>query len=167
MKKHFALHERFAGFDYGDLPNSELRRIRDLPESVARSCWRAWVSEQYDHLAEIPACARARPLAKLALDWDDKVAGGRAIRDLLPKQIETKIPVVHFWSPLYAVVTDLEIFLRRWDDFWYPSDDNSALIVLRVLLRLEFVEERVALHTLGRPIDRARDGAVRRSLLRS
>ena len=148
MNRQFALYERLAGVDFGDLPDHELRIIWGLPQRVAQVLWHAWVSERHDHLGSIPASDHSGAIARWTLDWDDKASGRRLLEKLGAISSEPQQPVVHFWSPLHAVATNAGLFVRRWDDYWYPSDDNCALVLPKHSTRIEFIEERVALYEL-------------------
>jgi len=72
--------------------------------------------------------------------------GRTVIEEIIGERVASGAGVVHFWSPSCAVHVEVGLFLSYWEDFWYPSDDNSVLVVPSLALRIEFTEERLSLY---------------------
>jgi hypothetical protein len=150
MRERFALYTRFADPAFGGVSEAHLASVRDLNQTFSRLLWSAWVSPMHTHLCEISAASRRAPVATYAMEWDEGEQGDRLLSDLFGGRAALGKQIVHFWSPLHCVHTTAEIFLRCRRDFWYPSDDNSVLIIPGRNLRVEYVEERISLHSMGR-----------------
>jgi hypothetical protein len=120
--------------DYDQFPAEELAQMLPLDPAEGRVLWKELVSAIYDHPLKIPASADTEILATFMIDWDHPNEG----RDLLQRHLGIlgDPTVLVFWGPSTALRCPWSLFLKHWDDFFYPSDDNSVLVVPSAGLRL-------------------------------
>ncbi|MES9830584.1 MAG: hypothetical protein ABW201_20215 [Candidatus Thiodiazotropha sp.] len=109
---NFKLKWRWTDPDYLDMPEEDLDKINVLsPESAS-----AVFGESLRLIQE----------SNIENEGQRISANNSDVTEYLARiDVESKILVS--WSPDCAVVTTLNIFIKYWDDFCYPSSDDISI----------------------------------------
>lgn len=137
----FVLAWRFTDPNYAKLSEEDLDKIRPLEEVEAGKFWEENISRQYSHLVQIPKGTFYQDGIGLFLDTGNKDLGIELFSKYL--NINSNEKVIVFWSKVHAVETIWDVFINHWDDFCYPSDDNNVIVILRLNIKVFFIEEYV------------------------
>jgi hypothetical protein len=134
----FELRWRFTDPKFNQIPIEDLRQIQPNPPDISRELWSKYVSAIHKHSIqfsseELPGYRRIR------IDWSDKENGRRIIAASTKISGETKI--VFFWSATCSVLTNWGTFLKYWDDFCYPDDDNNVIVDMQTGVKILYSEE--------------------------
>jgi len=106
------------------LKDSEKRRISFLSKIQSKKLWEQEVSKLHTHLMQIPK-EKICIDKKIVLNFEEFQSGFEFFKNELDGVSEVNI----FWSPEKSCRTDTEIFLKSWSDFFYPSDENTVLLI--------------------------------------
>jgi hypothetical protein len=112
--EQFVLRWRWTDSRYNLLPADRLAQIRPLEASKA---------------AELDAAARlaADPIPSTAAAFDSST--DQDAREWLARTLPTTATsVLVSWSRDTAVQTTLDLFIKYWDDFCYPSSDDVVVV---------------------------------------
>jgi hypothetical protein len=138
LSSNFPLLWRFADPAFCELPPETLAEFRELSSSESRTIWEHSVHPAFDHLMKIPASPSAR-YEKIPSDWNDAETTRTRLRTQLPIPMDSKIVVL--WGPMTAVEVSWKTFTQYWDDFFYPSDDNNAVVSTSTGIVLLYIED--------------------------
>jgi hypothetical protein len=134
---NFPLLWRFTDSGYNVLPASVLEKIEPLPVQTCEALWRTWVSPEGDHLAQITEM-KGTVLSTFEGHWDEPELARAQLRKL--DLSDNKVSVL--WGAQLGLSLDWHVFVRYWDDFFYPSDDNNVLIHSAEQLVIAYIEDR-------------------------
>jgi hypothetical protein len=134
----FALDWRFTDPQYNRLPAEDLGRIQPQSQENTRRLWDTYVSNRHNHITgfksdELP------PHHAFRTDWNAKELSRQRIARQIP--IAEDEEVLFFWSPSCSVLVDWGTVIKYWDDFFYPSDDNTVVVVPRRGYRFFYSDE--------------------------
>ena len=120
-----------------ELNISDINSIISLDPEKSYELWNLNVSNTYDHLMKIPNNWEERKLIrKFKVDTEQLEIG----KEIFEKEgICDNTQILFFWSIKYGLKVKGEIFLRHWNQFCYPDDDNVAIVIDNKLLT--FVED--------------------------
>jgi hypothetical protein len=111
---------RWTDPKYCLMPEKDLNRIHPLDEESAKIVWEkslTFVCEENDF----------SPSPKLFKEIDSVEAVDKeSVTTWLRNKLETSQIIVS-WQPDSAVITDMDTFLKYWDDFCYPSSDDVSV----------------------------------------
>ena len=91
------------------------------------------------------------PRQHLSVRWKEEGNRPLATTPELDAALAPNLLTVHLWGPRFGVRCHLRTFRRYWSDFWYPSDENTVLLVPRVRIRIEHIEEQVYFSRIATP----------------
>lgn len=119
----FRLHWRFTDPKYVQLTPAELARVHPLSPTASSAAHRAILTLIGERESPSPAVAIVSGMQFDASGdphdarvWLERVLHGRHCQ------------VVVSWDADTAVVTTLPLFIKYWDDFCYPSSDDTTII---------------------------------------
>jgi hypothetical protein len=138
----FSLAWRFTDPKFAVLPSEILQTIEPLDKQEARVLWTKYVYDEFDHLLKIPAKYVDKLVVserRFVVDWHDPQDGIDKLRANVPLSDPGRIIV--FWSPSVAVRTTWQTTTDYWTDFFYPDDDNCAVVFPDDFVRLLYVNE--------------------------
>ncbi|MBB3257532.1 hypothetical protein F4827_002397 [Paraburkholderia bannensis] len=107
------------------LSDIDRAKINFLTEELSKSLWRKYISSK-DHLMTLgPGDALSKAeISKWKADWSDFLS----VSDYLREKLINAWAIIFFWGPECACVTDVDVLVKGWDDFFYISDENSIAI---------------------------------------
>src|SRR5262245_11742279 len=112
----FPLKWRWTDERYALLGPVELAAIHPLHADRARAAW-----EKFGALPKHISGA-AEIFEGISVERDDYAAIVRAwLTGRIP---QNSGDLLLFWNPDTGALVDAGLFVRRWDDFWYPSSDD-------------------------------------------
>ncbi len=138
MSPDFSVAWRFTDPRYKQLPERHLERIVSMSGDEAAALWDEWVPEA-EHVMRIGASA-ALPARSFEVDTHEPGPARVRLRSELDLPDETEL--IFFWSRREAARVSVGLFLRYWDDFCYPDDDNTVIVCPDPRRRVFYVEER-------------------------
>ncbi|GKX55803.1 hypothetical protein SOASR030_19150 [Leminorella grimontii] len=104
------------------LSSGEKRRITLLNTVQARRLWDSIFP--FSHLMEMPR-SFCTVLEKRTLDFDDVETSSLFFTDRLQG-----VDAIHFlWGRNAGATLPVDVFIASWDDFFYPSDESSAIVI--------------------------------------
>lgn len=113
---NFPLLWRWTRETHAKLPPDELESIRPLVEHEAAALCDQVVRE----------LAQRKPEERLQVgDESDDTAVARWLDNVIPNGANELLLI---WDRRTAASVPRALFVRRWDDFWYPSSDDLSVI---------------------------------------
>ncbi len=134
----FGLSWRFTDARYNRLPQHDLDQIEPFDRETSDRLWRSYVSDQHRHISQFTK-EDIGEFVSLEVDWDEKDASRGIIESRIPIDIDER--VIFFWSPVCSVETKWKIVLQYWDDFFYPDDSNTVVLVPSRNMKIYYCEE--------------------------
>jgi|GEM_PF-476938 len=64
-------------------------------------------------------------LEKIFIDFDEVNQSSLFFRE----KLKDNSVIFFFWGRLDCAILPTDIFIKAWDDFFYPSDDNSIILI--------------------------------------
>lgn len=116
----FALKWRWTSAKHNKLPLDELAKIQPFTEDTANILWQYSkrmqgknYQEKYQEVDEfhVPGRNDAKAVDVTRIWLQEKIGG-------------TTQPLLISWIESWAALTTIEIFIKYWDDFCYPVEDN-------------------------------------------
>ncbi len=144
ISQSFPLAWRFDDPAFAQLPRAILDSFVEIGAPEAEALWRRWVHPSESHVAKMRAVV-SRTYPTIRTDWDDAAASREQLRNLV-RIGETEVVAI-LWGRRCGIRVQWWTFLEYWDDFFYPSDDNNALIVEKLFLVGLYSEECFSLYT--------------------
>ncbi len=115
---------RFNDIDCG-LSADEKLFLSFLSKDLAGFIWNKYVSSSV-HLSLLQPSDFAFKAKKIdELAWEDCSKGIEIFLKLLAN---TNL-VICLWGPECACILPVNIFIKAWDDFFYPSDESTVLVI--------------------------------------
>lgn len=134
----FELRWRFTDPKFNQLPIADVRQIQPNTAEISKALWSKYVSAEHLHSIQFLA-DELRAYRRIRVDWNDKDTSRRILSGTTNLPSEAKI--LFFWSLTCSVQTNWAIFLKYWDDFCYPDDDNDVIVNLETGAKIFFSEE--------------------------
>jgi hypothetical protein len=140
----FELAWRFDDAKFNKLPPEELSQLQPNTPEVSRELWSHYVSNRYTHInqfspIDLPGFFR------LKIDWNEKEKSRELIKDAV--RIINDPSIIFFWSPSCSAKIHWSLFLKYWDDFCYPDDDNNVIVLPEMKIKILYTEEFFLLPT--------------------
>jgi hypothetical protein len=137
----FALKWRWTDDRHALFPSDELSRIHPLRAEKAEEIWRL----------SLESLSRDFAInSQLYRDSEKAPATGDVHAWLARHVPPERPPIVVSWSAADAVLTDAELFIRRWDDFCYPASDDVSVFPLDAAWVLHYHHEEEFLYAQRR-----------------
>ena len=120
-EKIYQIGWRFNSSDC-QLSDEEKRQICFLNRIESKTLWSCYFS--INNLMELTEDTFVMK-EKRELDFLDEKSG----YDFFQEQLKETDVLFLFWSKTAAVIVKKHIFLKSWSDFFYPSDENSIIVI--------------------------------------
>ncbi|WP_373135302.1 DUF2947 family protein [Phocaeicola plebeius] len=107
--------------------------------------WKKITGSSEGHLFKLPN-SFWRNLNKIScvnITWDDDNQ-----RQCISSFIKEDDKILFFWGKYNSIFVSGGTFLKYWDDFCYPGDDNDMIIIYEKNLLITFVDDIFILYSL-------------------
>lgn len=118
------------------LTETEKQQLVVFTTQQSEVLWSSMVSSQAQH-PFTGALDDYTQTSRTELDFDNVTAGQAYFSKLLEKDRF----LFFFWGASSALLVEKSIFLKSWDDFFYPSDESSLLIGLKSCVLISSFDE--------------------------
>lgn len=120
-EQRYPIAWRFNARDCG-LSDSDKQRLCLYQQAQSQALWDEWVP--VSHLMSVSA-GTFLVSETTTLDFKRRADGARFFQ----KVLEGEDWLWLFWGKRCAAQVPRDIFIKCWDDFFYPSDENTALVM--------------------------------------
>jgi hypothetical protein len=141
LSQSFAYGWRFMDPKFRQLPPEDLSLITELPQEESAVLWEKNVVRNSSHLLRPGAEMVGARLDRFRVDFDREEDTRQLLALKVPLPFAETIEFL--WGPRHAVRSQWGVFLKYWSDFFYPDDDNDALLIRRIDTTLVLCEEFV------------------------
>nr|BFD38719.1 hypothetical protein FFPRI1PSEUD_02180 [Pseudomonas sp. FFPRI_1] len=120
-EQRYPIAWRFNARDCG-LSDSDKQRLCFYQQAQSQALWDEWIP--VSHLMRLSA-GTFQVSETTTLDFKRRADGARFFH----KALEDEEWLWLFWGRCCAAQVPKDIFIKCWDDFFYPSDENTALVM--------------------------------------
>ncbi|WP_043274763.1 hypothetical protein [Pseudomonas sp. PH1b] len=120
-EQRYPIAWRFNARDCG-LSDSDKQRLCFYQQAQSQALWDEWIP--VSHLMRLSA-GTFQVSETTTLDFKRRADGARFFH----KALEGEEWLWLFWGRCSAAQVPRDIFIKCWDDFFYPSDENTALVM--------------------------------------
>jgi len=125
-KFYFDEESYLASWRFNDkdciLSDEEKKRIVLFDESKSAALWDLFIPVK--HLMYLED-KHFKLKEKIVLDFDDVISSAL----FFEKKITFSDFILFFWCRSSSALVAKNLFLKSWDDFFYPSDESSVLLI--------------------------------------
>lgn len=117
---------------------NEVGQMTFPDEAATESLWNRYISADYGHLIPYFMSTGYKNIfntaeygaVNLAAKGNENHFNYRKGITVLRKELSACDMVLFFWSASLSCFTPVELFVKAWDDFFYPGDESSVGIIL-------------------------------------
>ncbi|WP_281322090.1 DUF2947 family protein [Flavobacterium aestivum] len=141
---------RFTDENYNIIDSRDLKKIKLNKAEESQIKWKKFTGSEEMHLMNLSS-AFWNNLVKIdefELEWGEEESEKN---NKLPKinNIKLNDEITFFWGANNSIEADWSIFLKYWDDFCYPSDDNNLIVCKKRNLCMSYIEDFFSIYSLS------------------
>jgi hypothetical protein len=123
--KRFAIGWRFTDEKYNIVNENDFFNATINSPEKSQQKWEKHTGSNQYHLMLLPQIFwfHLEKVGELRLEWVEENSDNNKKLSMI-KFIENDNKITFFWGGSYSIDLDWGIFLKYWDDFCYPDDDN-------------------------------------------
>jgi hypothetical protein len=110
--------------------------------------WKAFTGSGEKHLMNLPSTFwnNLIKIDEFHLEWGEESEKNNKLSKISNIKLDDKI--TFFWGTDNSIETYWSIFLKYWDDFCYPSDDNNLIVCEKRNFYMSYIEDCFSIYKM-------------------